>query len=96
MILLTRALREVNECGLLRDEHFGLRPILNTMLHFARLAERVNRNFDKKSVTVVVFLDDAKEFDAVWVKGLFYRVSFLNFSSHLAQTMSSYFHCRTF
>jgi hypothetical protein len=48
-ILLTRVLREVNERGLLRDEQFGFRPRHSTALLLARLAKRVNRNFDEET-----------------------------------------------
>jgi hypothetical protein len=50
-ILLTRILWEVNERGLLRDEHFGFRPKHSTTLQLPRLVERVNRNFDERRVT---------------------------------------------
>jgi hypothetical protein len=69
-ILLTRVLREVNERGLLRDEKFGFRPRHSSTLQLARIVERVNRNSDERRLTGAVFLDVAKAFDTVWVKGL--------------------------
>jgi hypothetical protein len=69
-ILLTRVLREVNESGLLRDEQFGFRPKHSTTLQVDRFVERVNRNFDERRLTGVVFLDVAKAFDIGWVNGL--------------------------
>jgi hypothetical protein len=69
-ILLPRVLREVNECGLIRDEQFGFRPTESTMLQLVRLIERINRNFDDRRLTGAVFLDVAKAFDTVRVKGL--------------------------
>jgi hypothetical protein len=33
------------------------------------------RNFDESRLTGAVFLDVAKTFDAVWVKGLIYKLS---------------------
>jgi hypothetical protein len=36
----------------------------------ARLLERVNRNYDERRLTDAVFLEVAKAFDTVWVKGL--------------------------
>jgi retron-type reverse transcriptase len=44
----------------------------------------------------MVFLDVAKAFDTVWVKGLLYKLTVLNFPSHLVKTISSYLDCRTF
>jgi hypothetical protein len=62
----------------------------------ARLVERVNKNFDERRLTGAVFLDVAEAFDTVWVKGLLYKLTILNFPSYLVQTLSSYLHSRTF
>jgi hypothetical protein len=95
-ILLARVLLEVSERGLLRDEQFGFRPRHSTTLQLARLVERVNRNFDESRLTGAVFLDVAKDFDTVWVKGLLYKLTVLNVPSYLVKTISSYLDCRTF
>jgi hypothetical protein len=87
-ILLARVLRQVKERGLLRDEQFGFRPRHNTALQLGRLVERVNRNFDERRKTGAVFLDVAKAFDTVWVKGLLYKLTILNFPSYLMKTLS--------
>jgi hypothetical protein len=94
-IILARVLREVNERGLLRDEQFGFRPRHSKTLQLARLVERVNRNFERR-LTGAVFLDVASAFDTVWVKGLLYKLTVLNFRSYLVKTISSYLDCRTF
>jgi hypothetical protein len=62
----------------------------------ARLVERGNRNFDERRLTGAVFLDVAKAFDTVCVKGLLYKLTVLNFPSYLVKTISSYVGCRTF
>jgi hypothetical protein len=74
-ILLPKVLREVNEREFLRDEQFGFRPRHSTTLKLARLVERVNRNFEERRLTGAVFLDVAKVFDIVWVRGLLYKLS---------------------
>jgi hypothetical protein len=94
-ILLTSILREVNERGLLRDEQFGFRPRHSTALQLARLVERDNRNFDERRLTGAVFLDVVKPLTLVWVKGLVYKLTILNFPSYLVKILSSYHH-RTF
>ena len=38
----------------------------------------------------------AKVFDTVWIDGLLYKLTFLNFSSYLVHTISSYLRGRTF
>jgi len=42
------------------------------------------------SLTGAVFLDMAKAFDTVWIDGLLYKLTLLNFPSYLVHTMSSY------
>jgi hypothetical protein len=77
-ILLARVLREVNERGLLRDEQFRFRPRHSTTLQLARLAERVNSNFDERRITGAGFLFVAEAFDTVWIKSLLYKLTILN------------------
>jgi hypothetical protein len=66
------------------------------MLQLARLVERVDRNFDERWLTGAILLDVAKAFNTVWVKGLLYQLTVLNFPSFLLKTILSYFDCRTF
>jgi hypothetical protein len=87
-ILLARVVREVSQRGFLRDKQFGYRPRHSTTLQPARLVERVNRNFDERRLTGAVFLDVAKTSDIVWVKGLLYKLTVLNFPSYLVKTIS--------
>jgi hypothetical protein len=82
--------------GLLRDEQFGFRPKHSTTLQLARLVERVNRNFDERRLTGAVFLDVAKAFDTVGLKGFLYKLTVLNFPSYAVKIIRSYLHCRTF
>ena len=87
-ILLVRILQVVNERGLLRDEKFGFRPKHSTSLQLARLVERITRNFGEKKLTGAVFLDEAKAFDTVWIDGLLYKLTILNFPSYLSHPTS--------
>jgi hypothetical protein len=57
---------------------------------------KVSRNFDEWRITGAVFLDVAKAFETMWVKGLLYKLTVLNFPSYLVRTISSYLDCRTF
>ena len=95
-ILLVRILQVVNERGLLRDEQFGFRPKHSTSLQLARLVERITRNFGEKKLTGAVFLAGAKAFDTVWIDGLIYKLTFLNFPSYIVYTISSHLKDRTF
>ena len=95
-ILLARVLHVVNEGGLLRDKQFGFRPGHSTSLQLAHLVERIARNFGDKWLTGAVSLDVAKAFDTVWIDGLIYKLTLLNFPSYVVHTISSYLSGRTF
>jgi hypothetical protein len=95
-ILLSKILYQVTGCGLLRDEQFGFRPKHSNALQLARPVERVSRNFDEKGLKGAVFLDVAKAFHTVWVDGLLYKLTILNFLFYLVKTISSYLNSWTF
>jgi len=80
----------------MRDENFGFRPRYSAFFHLARLVERITRNFGEKRLTGAVFLDVTKAFDTVWVDGLLYKLTLLNFPSYIVHTISSYLRDRTF
>jgi len=94
-VLLARISHEVSELGLMRDEQFGFRPRHSTSLQLACLVERVTRKFGEKRLTGAVFLDVAKAFDIVWIDGLLYKLTLLNFPSYIVHTISSYLRSRT-
>ena len=81
---------------MLRDEQFGFRPGLITTLQLVRLVERITMNFGERRLTGAVFLDVAKAFDTVWIEGLHYKLTILNFPSYLVHIISSYLRGRTF
>jgi hypothetical protein len=56
----------------------------------------VSRNFGEKRLTGAIFLDVAKAFDTVWVDGLVYKLTVLNFPSYLVRIITSYLSGRTF
>jgi hypothetical protein len=66
------------------------------LLQLVRLVERVTRNFGEKRLTGAVFLDVAKAFDTVWVDGLVYKLTVLNFPSYLVRIITSYLSGTTF
>jgi retron-type reverse transcriptase len=56
----------------------------------------MTRNFGEKRLTGAIFLDVAKAFDTVWVDGLLFKLTTLNFPSYLLKIICSYLHNRTF
>jgi hypothetical protein len=65
----------------MRDEKFWFIPRHITSFQLARLDERITRIIDEKKLTGAVFLDVAKAFDTVWIDGLLYKLTLLNFPS---------------
>ena len=65
-------------------------------MQLARLVERITRNFGEKRLTGAVLLEVAKAFDNVWIDGLLYKLTLLNFPSYVFHTISSYFRGSTF
>jgi len=65
-------------------------------LQLTRLVERITRNFGEKRLTSAVFLDVATAFDTVWIDGLLYKLTLLNFPSYAVHTIVSYLRDRKF
>ena len=72
----------------MRDEQLGFRPRHSMSMQLARLIERITRNFGEKSLTGAVFLDVTKAFNTVWIDGLLYKLTLLNFPSYIVHTIS--------
>jgi hypothetical protein len=49
----------------------------------------VSRNFGEKRLTGVVFPDVARVLDTVWVDGILYKLTILNFPLYFVKTISS-------
>jgi hypothetical protein len=95
-ILLARILHELSERGLLHDEQFRFRLRHSTSFQLARLVEIISRNFGEKTLTCAVFPDAVKAFASVWIDGLLYKLTLLNFPSYIVHTISSYLRVRPF
>ena len=81
---------------MLGDKQFGFRPRHSTSLQVALLVERITRNFCARRLTGAVFLDVAKAFDTVWIEGLRYKLTVLNFPPYLVHIIFLYLRGRTF
>ena len=60
------------------------------------LVERITKNFGEKRLTGAVFLDVEKALDTVWIDGLLYKLTLINFPSYILHTVLSYLRGRTF
>jgi len=65
-------------------------------LQLARLVERKTRKFGEKRLTGAGILYVEKAFDTVWIDGVPYKLTLLNFRSYIVHTISSYLRGRTF
>ena len=64
------------------DEQFEFRSRHSTSLQLARLVERTTRNLGEKRVPGAGFIDVDEDSDNVWIDGLIYKLTLLNFPSH--------------
>jgi len=80
----------------MRNEQLGFTPRISTYLQLAHLFKRITRNFGEKRLIGAVFLDVAKAFDTVWIFGLLYKLTLLNFPFEIVHSVSYYLRYRTF
>ena len=64
---------------------FGFIPRHGTSLLLVGLVESLTRNFDEKRLIGEVFLDVFKAFDTVWMDGLLYNLTLLNFPFYIVR-----------
>ena len=81
-ILLARILHVISERGMMVDEQFEFRSRHSTSLQLASLVQRTTRNLGEKRLPGAGFIDVDKDFDNVWIDGLIYKLTLLNFPSH--------------
>jgi hypothetical protein len=55
-------------------------------LQLACLIERITRNFGEKRLTGAFFLNVAKAFNTVWIDGLLYQLTLVNFPFYIVHT----------
>lgn len=71
-VLLTTALEAVKKRGLVGDEQSGFPSRDSTTLPLTRLIEGVDRGFNEKPLSGVVFLDANIAFDTLSYAGMMY------------------------
>jgi hypothetical protein len=78
MTQCTWVLREVNKHGLLLAEQLCFWLTLYNAAS-GRFVENINRDYDEKGITYSNFVNVAKTFDTIWVKGFLHKINILNF-----------------
>lgn len=95
-IILERINRLDQHLSITPPEQFGFRPQHNTTQQLARITSDVIHHFNKKNVTVMLFLDMEKAFDRVWIAGLLHKLIQLRFPRTLIALLNSYLTHRSF
>jgi hypothetical protein len=80
----------------MRDEQFDFRPRQSTYIQLSRFDKRITRNFGEKMLTGAVFPDEVKAFETLWIDGLLYKLTLLNFPPYIVHTISSSLRGRAF
>ncbi|GBL61319.1 hypothetical protein AVEN_106975-1 [Araneus ventricosus] len=55
-------------------QQFGFTPQLSTTHQLLRVVERINEGKNSNLATAAIFIDIAKAFDKVWIKGLIHKL----------------------
>jgi hypothetical protein len=95
-VILKIVQRHIEEKGLLNPSQFGFRARHNTTLQCTRLTDHLTLNSNNKMSTAAVFSDIEKAFDATWIPGLMYKLSYMGFSTSLNKLISSFISQRVF
>ena len=94
-ILCERLVNFLEENDLLNKYQAGYRKGRSTQEHIFRLAQQVYNGFKNRECTFATFLDCEAAFDAVWTKGLLYKIYQLNLPKNFLRILSSFLKDRT-
>lgn len=82
--------------NLIPPYQFGFQSKHSTTHQLLRLSEVINRGFEHRQHTVVVFLDIQQAFDKVWTDGLIYKLIKAKLPGYLLNILASFLQYRTF
>lgn len=82
--------------NILPPEQYGFRKSHSTSHQLLRITEIIERGFEAKKFTSVLFIDFAQAFDKVWINGLIYKILKLELPSYLTSCLISFLQNRTF
>lgn len=86
----------LNNHSIIPHFQFGFRSKHSTTQQLLRISEIINRGFEIKAHTVIVFLDIQQAFDKVWIDGLIYKMLQLKLPPILLNILVSFLRDRTF
>lgn len=95
-VISTRLSTVLDENNVIPPYQFGFRQKYSTTQQLLRLTEIINKGFEAKKHTAILFLDIQQAFDKVWIEGLLYKLSQINIPTYLLDTLKSFLQDRTF
>jgi hypothetical protein len=89
-LILRTIQKHTEERNLLNSSQFGFQADHNMTLQCMMLVDHVTLNFSNNMSTAAVFLDIEKAFNMTWHSGLLYKLSELEFLTHLIKLTASF------
>ena len=89
-LICDRLVGYLEEKDIINRYQAGYRKGRSTQEHILRLSQQVFNGFKQQECTLAVFLDCEAAFDAVWTKGLMYKMYQLNLPSNFLRLLCSF------
>jgi hypothetical protein len=91
-VILKIVQKHSEEISLLNASEFGFGARHSTALQCMRITDHVTLNLNNNISMAEVFLDIEKTFDTTWHSGVLYKLSKLEFSTSLINSLAPFFH----
>lgn len=95
-VINNRLRQQLTDREVLPPIQFGFREGYSAVQQLQRISEMIERGYENKEFTTVIFLDIAQAFDRVWLEGLKYKLLKLKLPQYLTATLFSFLQDRTF
>ena len=94
-LICDRLVLFLEQNNLLNKYQAGYRKGRSTQEHIFRLSQQVYNGFKERKCTIAAFLDCEAAFDAVWTKGLMFKMYHLNIPHKLLRLLCSFLNDRS-
>ena len=94
-LICDRLVNFLEHKNILNKFQAGYRKGRSTQEHVLRLSQQVYNGFKQRHCTIAVFLDCEAAFDAVWTKGLMYKMHQLNMPKNFLRLLCSFLRDRS-
>lgn len=93
-LILSQIKQFLNSNKILINQQFGFRSGHSTSHQILRIIESISMDFNRDISSGMVCLDVEKAFDSVWHDGLIFKMSQLNFPTHILKIVQSFLNDR--